>query len=153
MEDSLFLTMFVNSVTIVHRRDGFRASKIMQDRVLTNPKIKVAWNSVITEIKGDAKVKSAVIKNLQTGQSSELNIDGVFMAIGYDPNSKIFQGQLKLDEQGYILAHDEVKTETEGVFVAGDVADKTYRQAAVAAGSGVKAALEARAYLLKISKG
>ncbi len=152
MEDSLFLTMFVNSVTIVHRRDGFRASKIMQDRVLTNPKIKVAWNSVITEIKGDAKVKSVVIKNLQTGQSSELNIDGVFMAIGYDPNSKMFHGQLKLDDQGYIVAHDEVKTDIDGVFVAGDVADRTYRQAVVAAGSGVKAALEARAYLLKISK-
>jgi thioredoxin reductase (NADPH) len=152
MEDSLFLTMFVNSVTIIHRRDGFRASKIMQDRVLNNPKIKVAWNSVITEIKGDSKVKSAVIKNMQTGQSSELNVDGVFVAIGYDPNSKIFHGQLKLDEQGYIIAHDEVKTEIDGVFVAGDVADRTYRQAVVAAGSGVKAALEARAYLLKISK-
>lgn len=147
MEDSLFLTRFATSVTIVHRRDAFRASKIMQKRVLSNPKIKVIWNSTVEEIKGDKTVKSVTIKNLQTTQTQEMPIDGVFIAIGYEPNTKIFNGQLKLDEQGYLITKDEVKTDIEGVYVAGDVADKIYRQAATAAGSGVKAALCARAYL------
>ena len=91
-----------------------------------------------------------VIKNVQTGKETEMKADGIFVAVGYDPNSKVFQGHLKLDEQGYVLAHDEVKTDIDGVFVAGDVADRTYRQAVVAAGSGVKAALAARAYLLQL---
>jgi len=147
MEDSLFLTRFANSVTIVHRRDAFRASKIMQERVLSHPKIKVLWNSTIEEIKGDAKVTSVAIKNTLTSQTQTLPADGVFVAIGYEPNSKLFEGQLKLDEQRYLVTKDEIKTEVEGVFIAGDVADKRYRQAAVACGSGVKAAIEARNYL------
>ncbi|MGC9156760.1 MAG: thioredoxin-disulfide reductase [Candidatus Micrarchaeia archaeon] len=147
MEDAIYLTNFAEKVTIVHRRDAFRASKIMQERALSNPKIDVIWNSVVQEIKGDKKVTSVVLKNVVTGEVKEMPIDGVFVAIGYAPNTKLFQGQLPLDEQGYIITHDEVKTDIPGVFVAGDVADKVYRQASTAAASGVKAALEARAYL------
>ena len=147
MEDSLFLTRFASAVTIVHRRDSFRASKIMQDKVLSNPKIKVVWNSTIEEIKGDAKVTSVILKDLIKNQTSEMPIDGVFLAIGYEPSTKLFAGQIDLDEQGYIVGKDEVKTNIEGVFVAGDVADRVYRQAATAAGSGIKAALQVRAYL------
>lgn len=147
MEDSLFLTRFASSVTIVHRRDSFRASKIMQDKVLANPKIKVVWNSTIEEIKGDSKVKSVLLKNLVNNKPSEMQIDGVFLAIGYEPTTKLFAGQIDLDEQRYIVGKDEVKTNIEGVFVAGDVADKVYRQAATAAASGVKAAIRVRAYL------
>lgn len=152
MEDSLFLTKFATSVTIVHRRDAFRASKIMQERVMSNPKIKVLWNSTVEEIKGDKTVSSVVIKNLQTNQANEMPIDGVFIAIGYDPNTKVFNGQLELDEQGYIITKDEVKTGIDGVYVAGDVADKVYRQAGTASGSGIKAALEVRAYLSNIKQ-
>ncbi len=147
MEDSLYLTGFANSVTIVHRRDAFRASKIMQERVLANPKIKIIWNSVVQEIKGDTKVKSVVLKNVVTDELTEMPIDGVFVAIGYAPNTKLFEGQLRLDDQGYIITHDEVKTDIPGVFVAGDVADKFYKQASTAAASGVKCSLQARAYL------
>lgn len=147
MEDSLFLTRFATSVTIVHRRDAFRASKIMQDRIFANPKIKVIWNTTIYEIKGDAKVNSVALINMINGEMKEMPIDGVFIAIGYEPNSKIFQGQLQLDNLGYIITKEEVKTDIEGVFVAGDVADRRYRQAATAIGSGVKAALCVRAYL------
>jgi len=147
MEDSIYLTNFANSVTIVHRRDQFRASKIMQERALSNPKIKVIWNNVVEEIKGDVKVRSVVLKNVITGEKIEMPIDGVFVAIGYAPNSQLFNDQLPLDENGYIITHDEVKTDIPGVFVAGDVADKRYRQASTAAASGVKCALEVRVYL------
>ena len=152
MEDSLFLTRFASSVTIIHRRDAFRASKIMQERVLTNPKIKVIWNSTIEEIRGDKSVTSVALKNLQTNETKEMPIDGVFIAIGYEPNTKIFQGQLQLDEQGYLVTQDEVKSGIKGVYIAGDVADKVYRQAGTAAGSGIKAALEVRAYLSEIGE-
>jgi thioredoxin reductase (NADPH) len=148
MEDAEFLTRFANEVTIVHRRDSFRASKIMQDRVLANKKIKVVWNSTVDEIKGDGKrVTSAVLKNLTTNEMKEMPIDGVFLAIGYVPSTKIFGGQLDLDDQGYIVVKDSVRTSVAGVFVAGDVADRVYRQASTASASGVKAAIEARAYL------
>jgi thioredoxin reductase (NADPH) len=150
MEDSIFLTKFTNSVTIIHRRDAFRASKIMQERALSNPKIKVIWDSAIDEVLGDSKVTSIKIKNLKTGETQQMNIDGVFVAIGYQPNTKYLAGSLALDDQGYIITKDEVRTDIEGVFVAGDVADKKYRQAITAAGSGAKAALEAREYLQKL---
>ena len=152
MDDAFFLTRFVRSVKIVHRRDAFRASKIMQDRMLSSPKIKVVWNSVVEEIKGDTKVvTSAKIKNVVTNEVAEIPIDGVFVAIGYVPSSKIFEGQLEIDDLGYITKRDEVKTSVEGVFVAGDVSDRTYRQASVASGDGVKAALQARKYLMEKS--
>ena len=150
MEDSIFLTKFTNSVTIIHRRDAFRASKIMQERALSNPKIKVIWDSAIDEVLGDSKVTSIKIKNLKTGETQQMNIDGVFVAIGYQPNTKYLAGSLALDDHGYIITKDEVRTDIEGVFVAGDVADKRYRQAITAAGSGAKAALEAREYLQKL---
>jgi thioredoxin reductase (NADPH) len=150
MEDSLFLTRFATEVTIVHRRDAFRASKIMQERVMANPKIKVIWNSAIEEIKGDKVVTSVVIKNLITNQTQEMPVDGVFIAIGYEPNTKLFQGQLQTDEQGYLITKDEVRTEIDGVYVAGDVADRVYRQAGTAVGSGIKAALCVRAFIAEM---
>ena len=147
MEDSLFLTRFAKSVTIVHRRDEFRASRIMADRVKSNPKIKIIWNSAIDEILGDKTVTGVRIKNVVTNGTTEMRIDGVFVAIGYAPNTEVFKGKLKLNEKGYIVTNDEVLTDIEGVYVAGDVADWFYRQAATASGSGVKAALHVRAYL------
>ncbi len=150
MEDSLFLTKFVNSITIVHRRGELRASKIMQERVKSNQKIKFVWDSVIDEVLGDEKVVGVRLKNLKTSATSEMKTDGIFVAIGYSPNTEMFNGQVNLDEQGYIEAEDEVKTNIDGVFVAGDVADKVYRRAATASGSGVKAALLAREYLLNL---
>lgn len=146
MEDSTFLTRFAKSVTIVHRHDSFKASKIMADRVLKNPKIKVIWNSAIIEIKGDASVKSVSIRNLSSNKVTEMPIDGVFVAIGHAPNTDIFRGQLDLSQNGYISTVDEVLTNIKGVYVAGDVADNFYRQAATASGSGVKAALRVREY-------
>jgi len=150
MEDALFLTRFVRSVTIVHRRDIFRASKIMQDRALSNPKIRTMFNSIVEEVKGNSQtVTSVMIKNVTTGTVTELPVGGVFIAIGHVPNSKVFEGQLAIDDQGYIITHEEVKTTVEGIFAAGDVADRTYKQASVASGDGVKAALQARKYLME----
>ncbi len=147
MEDSLFLTKFASSVTIVHRRDQLRASKIMQERVKSSPKIKMMFNSVVEEIMGQEKVTGVKIRNITDNKTATINIDGIFVAIGYTPNTSFLKGKLNLDEQGYIKAKEEVRTEIDGVFVAGDVADKVYRQAVTAAGSGTKAALEARNYL------
>jgi thioredoxin reductase (NADPH) len=150
MEDSLFLTKFATSVTIIHRRGEFKASKIMQDRVLSNPKIKIIWNSSIEEIIGKDRFEAARVKNLTTGEISEIKADGFFLAIGYNPNTSFLKGKLKLDEQGYIITKDEVKTDIDGLFIAGDVSDRIYRQAVTAAASGTKAALEAREYLQKL---
>ena len=144
MEEALFLTRFANSVKIVHRRDGFRASKIMQEKVLHDPKISVIWNAVVEEIKGEQKVGSAVIKDVNTGEKKELKIDGVFVAIGHRPNTDIFKGKLRMDEKGYLVTKNEVETEIDGVFVAGDVYDSYYRQAVTASAGGVKAALKVR---------
>ncbi|MGC8538343.1 MAG: thioredoxin-disulfide reductase [Candidatus Micrarchaeia archaeon] len=150
MEDSIFLTQFANSVTVVHRRDSLRASKIMQDRAFSNPKIKFIWNSVVEEILGDKKVEGVKLRNVVSNEITEMKIDGVFVAIGYLPNTAIFKGQVALDEAGYVIAKDEVKTDVDGVFVAGDVSDKIYKQAITAAGSGTKAALAVRAYLAEL---
>ncbi|MDE1827783.1 MAG: thioredoxin-disulfide reductase [Candidatus Micrarchaeota archaeon] len=147
MEDSLFLTRFASSVTIVHRRDAFKASKIMQQRVLSNPKIKVIWDTVVEEITGDRKVTGVKIKNVKSNQITEMKIDGVFVAIGHQPNTSLFVGQLDLDKDGYIAAKDDVLTNIEGVYAAGDVADRFYKQAVTAAASGVKAALRVREHL------
>ncbi len=147
-EDSLFLTRFASSVTIIHRSSALRASKIMQDRLKSNPKIRIVFDTVIEEIRGDKSVGSVALKNVVTGQAQEMKTDGVFVAIGYSPNTEIFAGQITLDEKRYIVpARDEVYTNVEGVFVAGDVADHVFRQAATASGSGVKAALAVREYL------
>ncbi|OWP56008.1 MAG: thioredoxin-disulfide reductase [Thermoplasmatales archaeon B_DKE] len=151
MEDSLFLAKFVKSITIIHRRDSFRASKIMQERVKNSPKINIIWNSVVEEIKGDSKVKSIIIKDVNSGKKSEMDVEGLFVAIGYKPNTDFLKGSLDLDEAGYIVVQDEVKTKIDGVYVAGDVADHIYRQAITASSSGTKAALEVRAYLQNLA--
>ncbi len=147
MEEALVLTKFANSVTIVHRRGEFRASAIMQDRVKKNPKIKIIFDSEITEIMGENKVQSVKIKNNQTNQVSEMPIDGVFVAIGHIPNSALFQG-IDRDEKGFIKVYNHTKTNIEGVYVAGDIHDATYKQAVTAAGFGCMAALEVEKYLM-----
>ncbi len=147
MEEALVLTKFASSVTIIHRRDQFRASAIMQERVKNNPKIKTIFNSEIVEILGENKVEKVKIKNNQTNQISEMPIEGVFVAIGHIPNSALFQG-IDRDEQGFIKVYDHTKTNIEGVYVAGDVHDAEYKQAVTAAGFGCMAAFEAEKYLM-----
>ncbi len=148
MEEALFLTKFATKVTVIHRRDEFRASTIMANRVLDHPKIEVIWNTVLEEVVGDTTVSGVKLHNVETGERSDFATDGVFVAIGHTPNTKVFEGQLDLDEAGYILT-DPGKTETsvEGVYAAGDVADKVYRQAITAAGLGCQAALDAERWL------
>jgi thioredoxin reductase (NADPH) len=147
MEEAGFLTKFASRVTIVHRRDEFRASKIMQDRVMGNPKVGVLWDSVVEEILGTDAVTGVRVRNVKTGETAELRTDGVFMAIGHTPNTSLFQGQLEL-ANGYVVV-DEPTTTTSvpGVFAAGDVTDVTYRQAVTAAGQGCKAAIDAERFL------
>jgi thioredoxin reductase (NADPH) len=148
MEEATFLTKFASKVSIVHRRDEFRASKIMQDRAFNNPKIDVIWNSEVTEILGDAAVTGVVLHDTQTRESREFETDGVFMAIGHDPNTDLFKGQLQMDDAGYIQVREpRTHTDVEGVFAAGDVTDRVYRQAVTAAGQGCKAAIDAERLL------
>lgn len=146
MEEALVLANVAQSVTLLHRRDSFRASQIMQERVKENPKIKILYNTAITEVQGGIKVEKVKIKNLKTNEEKEMPIDGVFVAIGHIPNTKVLQG-IDLDEQGYVKVHDHYKTNVEGVFTAGDVHDRQYRQAVTAAGFGAAAALEAERWL------
>ena len=149
MEEALFLTKFAKKVYIVHRRDSFRASKIMQDRVLGNDKIKVLWNKEVTEIHGSESVESVSLADTKDGSSSEVNIDGVFMAIGHTPNVDFLGGLVELDEKGYVKTGftTETSTSVPGVFAAGDVADSIYRQAVTAAGTGCQAAIDAERWL------
>jgi len=148
LEEALFLTKFASKVTVVHRRDEFRASPIMADRVLDHPKIDVLWNSVVDEILGDTLVSGAKIRNVETDEVTDFTADGVFVAIGHTPNTKVFADQLKLDEAGYLLTEPGTTfTSVEGVFAAGDVTDKIYRQAVTAAGMGCQAALDSQRWL------
>jgi thioredoxin reductase (NADPH) len=147
MEEAIFLTRFGSSVTIVHRRSSFRASKIMVDRAMAHPKIDVIWNSAVEEVVGQDATSALRVKNLVTGEESLLPTDALFIAIGHDPNTAIFRGQLDLDGAGYIVSADGVRTNVDGVFVAGDVFDVRYKQAITAAGSGCKAAIEVEKYL------
>lgn len=147
MEESLYLTKFVKKVTIVHRRSEFRASKIMRDRALNNPKISVLFNTQVEEFFGNDRLTGVKLKNLETGEVTEKPIDGAFIAIGHKPNTEIFQSQLELDAKGYIVPHNDTKTSVEGVFVSGDVRDYRYRQAVTAAGMGCMAAMDAEKYL------
>jgi len=147
MEEALFLTKFASKVTVVHRRDEFRASKIMATRVLQHPKIEVMWNSTVTEILGDTGVTGVRVSNVASGDVSEVPVEGVFMAIGHDPNTALFDGVLELDEKGYLTTFGNTSTSVKGVFAAGDVVDHTYRQAITAAGMGCAAAIDAERWL------
>jgi thioredoxin reductase (NADPH) len=150
MEEATFLTKFATKVTVVHRRDQLRASKIMQERAEKNPKISFIWNSVVDEVYGDAKaggVTGVRLKNVLNGSTEDFKTDGVFIAIGHEPNSKLFVGQLELNPNGYILTRDGSKTNVPGVFACGDVQDFVYRQAITAAGTGCMAAIDAERFL------
>jgi thioredoxin reductase (NADPH) len=147
MEEATFLTKFADKVTVVHRRDEFRASQIMLDRARANERIEWITNSVVDEVLGDNVVTGVLIRDVNTDEVSELAADGLFVAIGHDPNTALFVGQLEMDEQGYLLTHDGTATNVEGVYAAGDVVDHTYRQAITAAGTGSMAALDAERWL------
>jgi thioredoxin reductase (NADPH) len=153
MEEATFLTRFAKSVTIVHRRDSLRASRIMQERAFTNEKINFVWDSEVIEVLGESSVTGVKIRNVRTGEESVLDATGFFVAIGHDPRSDLFRGQVRLDEEGYVLV-DSPTTHTglAGVFAAGDVVDHTYRQAITAAGSGCAAALDAERFLAALDQ-
>lgn len=149
MEDSTFVTKFARKVTVVHRRDSLRASKIMQERALKNPKIEFVWKAVVEKIHDPEKgmVTGVTVRDVNTGQKRDLAASGVFVAIGHTPNTAIFRGQIDMDERGYIRHHQHTMTNVEGVFAAGDVVDHRYRQAITAAGMGCQAAMDVEKYL------
>jgi thioredoxin reductase (NADPH) len=148
IEEATFLTRFASSVTIIHRRDGLRASKIMQDRAFSNEKIRFAWNTVVEDVLGEDKVSGVAVRNVLSGESSVLPVTGLFVAIGHDPRSDIVRGQVDLDEAGYVLVeHPSTRTNLPGVFACGDLVDHVYRQAITAAGTGCAAALDAERWL------
>ena len=147
MEEAIFLTKFASKVHIIHRRDTFRASKIMQDRALRNENIQVLWNSEIEDIKGDQKVQLIILKDKKTGEYKTLEMGGVFVAIGHEPNTDLFKNQLEMDENGYIIQKNNTETSVKGVFTAGDVHDHRYRQAVTAAGFGCMSAIDVDKYL------
>jgi thioredoxin reductase (NADPH) len=152
MEEATFLSRFAKSVTIVHRRDTLRASKAMQERAFADPKIKFVWDSEVAEIQGDQKLAGLKLRNLKTGELSDLPVTGLFIAIGHDPRTELFKGQLELDEEGYLKVDaPSTRTNVTGVFGAGDVVDHTYRQAITAAGTGCSAALDAERFLAAIA--
>ncbi len=152
LEEATFLSRFGRSVTIVHRRDEFRASKIVAARALADPKIDVAWNSVVESINGESKVTSLTLKDTVTGELRDLPVEGVFIAVGHDPRSELVAGQVKLDAAGYVLVQPgSTATSVPGVFAAGDLVDHTYRQAITAAGTGCSAALDAERYLASLA--
>jgi len=148
LEEATFLTRFADKVTVIHRRKELRASKIMQDRAFSNPKIDFRWNTVVEHVHGDGRVEGIEVRDVETGATEKLPITGLFVAIGHDPNTKLFVGQLDLDAAGYILTQSpSTQTSVRGVFAAGDVQDHVYRQAITAAGTGCAAALDAERYL------
>ncbi|MGH3715448.1 MAG: thioredoxin-disulfide reductase [Micromonosporaceae bacterium] len=151
MEEATFLTKFAESVTIIHRRHEFRASKIMQDRALANPKIKVEWDTVVEKVLGDGKVEGVAVRNVKTGEARTLDVTGMFIAIGHDPRSALFSDQITTDDEGYVIVDaPSSRTNLTGVFAAGDLVDHTYRQAVTAAGTGCVAALDAERYLASL---
>jgi len=152
LEEGLFLTRFASSVTIVHRRDSLRAGKVLQNRAFNDPKVSFVWNSTLTDIKGEGKVTSVGLKNIVTGETSNLVTDGVFIFIGHTPNTQMFNGQLDMDENGYIRSNAWMETNAPGVFVAGEVTDSHFRQVVTSAGMGASAAIQATHYLEKVSE-
>jgi thioredoxin reductase (NADPH) len=147
IEEATFLTKFATTVHLIHRRSELRASKVMQERALNNNKIKFHWDSAVTDIKGDQKMQQVVIKNLKTGEEKTLDAGGLFVAIGHEPNTKLFKSQIELDDEGYVVLKNKTHTNIEGVFAAGDVHDRSYRQAITAAGFGCMAAIDVDKYL------
>ena len=148
MEEATFLTKFASKVTIVHRRDNFRASKVMSARALANPKVDVIWNTTVAEVHGDDAVSGVTLNDIRTDRSRTFAADGLFVAIGHDPNTALFRGKLALDDEGYVtVAEPRAATSVPGVFAAGDVTDRIYRQAVTAAGQGCKAAIDAERFL------
>ena len=152
LEEALFLTKFGDSVTIVHRRKELRASKIMQDRAFTNEKITFRWDSVVTDVLGGDRVTGVRVRDVNTGEESELAANGVFVAIGHAPSTELFAGQLEMDETGYLVTREGTRTNVPGVFACGDVQDHVYRQAVTAAGSGCMAAIDAERYLSSLTE-
>ena len=147
LEEANFLTKFGKSVKIIHRRDHLRASKILQERAFENPKIEFIWDSTVVDIKGDGKISSIIIKNNKAGIETKLNVGGLFVAIGHEPNTSIFKGQIDMDDRGYVIVKNYTKTNIDGVFASGDVHDYRYRQAITAAGFGCMAALDIEKWL------
>jgi thioredoxin reductase (NADPH) len=151
MEEATFLTRFARSVTIVHRRDALRASKIMQERAFANDKIRFLWESEVVDVHGESKVDGVTVRNVRTGEQTRLDVTGLFVAIGHDPRSELFAGQVRRDDEGYLLVDSpSTRTNLAGVFACGDVVDHTYRQAITAAGTGCAAALDAERYLTSL---
>ncbi|MEU6483343.1 thioredoxin-disulfide reductase [Streptomyces sp. NPDC046887] len=152
MEEATFLSRFAKSVTIVHRRDTLRASKAMQERAFADPKITFAWDSEVATVQGEQKLSGLTLRNTKTGETSELPVTGLFIAVGHDPRTELFKGQLELDDEGYLKVDaPSTRTNLTGVFAAGDVVDHTYRQAITAAGTGCSAALDAERFLAALS--
>ena len=151
IEEATFLTKFATTVHLIHRRDELRASKVMQERAFKNEKIKFHWDSEVIDIKGDQKMQKAVIKNIKTGEEKTIDAGGLFVAIGHEPNTKLFVNQIELDDEGYIVLKNKTHTNIEGVFAAGDVHDRNYRQAITAAGFGCMAAIDIDKYLTENS--
>ena len=147
MEEALYLTRHCSEVVVIHRRDQLRASKVMQERAFANPKIRFIWNSVVVDVLGDRQVEGVRLRNVKTGEETDLPVDGLFIAIGHRPNTELFKGQIELDDTGYIILKGGSMTSVAGVFAAGDVHDTRYRQAITAAGCGCRAALDAEKFL------
>jgi thioredoxin reductase (NADPH) len=153
MEEATFLTRFARSVTVVHRRDSLRASKFMAERARNDPKIRWSWNSEVVDIHGESSVTGLRLRDTVTGEERDLEVGGLFIAIGHDPRSELVRGQIDLDDEGYVLTHDGTYTNLDGVFASGDLVDHTYRQAITAAGTGCQASLDAERYLAALADG
>jgi len=147
VEEATFLTKFAKSVKLVHRKDKLRASRILQERAFDNPKIKFLWNTVVTDITGDRKVHAVTVQDLKSNETRKIDVGGIFIAIGHEPNTQIFKGQLDMDESGYIKVQNHTQTNVEGIFAAGDVHDHRYKQAVTAAGFGCMAAMDVEKFL------
>ncbi len=147
IEEATFLTRYCTRVTVIHRRDALRASKIMQDRAFANKKIGFIWDTVVEDVLGEKEVEGLKLKNVKTGETATLKVAGLFVAIGHDPNTQLFKGQIDMDANGYLITRDGMKTNVPGVFACGDVQDHVYRQAITAAGSGCQAAMDCERYL------